>query len=330
MTQSRRILITDPIHPDAVTRLTEAGFDVTELPETERSQLLDTVAPYEAIICRTSTPITAEVFDRAPKLAVVAIASTGYDRIDIEEAKRRKVAVLGLPSFDPSIDPEHDGNFVSTAEHAILLILAALGDFYHAYQSMKDGRWEKKHLVGNELAGKTVGFFGFGRIATLVARRLKPFRVRLIAYDPYASSEKAVTEGVELVSFETFCREVDIISIHAPKTSETEGKLDQAAFDQMKDGVFIINTARSAIVDQSALVQALESGKVRRAAFDVFHDEPDGVHTGLSREIIQMQNVIATPHIGGSTHEAWRRISMRSAENIIAYFNGDVRNRINV
>ena len=325
----KRVLITDPIHPDAIERLVEAGFDVTELSEAERSQLPALAEPYDAIVCRTSTTCDVALFEQAPKLSVIAIASTGYDRIDIQEAKKRGIPILGLPSFNPDIDPERDGNFVSTAEHAVLLILAALGDFYHAYESMKEGRWDKKHLVGNELAGKTVGLFGFGRIATLVARRLAPFRVRVIAYDPYASIEKAAAEGVTLVSFEEFCRDVDIISIHAPKTDETEGKIGRNAFALMKDDIFIVNTARSAINEETALIEALKSGKVKRAAFDVFHDEPDGVHEGASRELIQMPNVIATPHIGGSTHEAWRRISLSAADNIIAFFHGEIRNQLN-
>lgn len=325
----KRVLVTDPIHPDAITRLKEAGLSVTELPEDEKHRLHEVIEPYHAVVCRTSTTCDVSMLEKAPELSVIALASTGADRIDLAEAKKRNIAVLGLPSFNHDIDPEKDGNFVSTAEHAVLLILAALGDFYHAYQSMKEGRWEKKHLVGNELAHKTVGLFGFGRIATLVARRLAPFRVRLIAHDPYADPAKAAKEGVTLVSFEEFCQESDIISIHAPRTSETEGRIDRLAFALMKDGIFIVNTARFAIIEEEALMEALRSGKVKRAAFDVFRDEPDGVHTGASRELIEMPCVIATPHIGGSTHEAWRRISLSAAENVIAHFEGTTKNRLN-
>ncbi|MBP6860227.1 MAG: hydroxyacid dehydrogenase [Candidatus Pacebacteria bacterium] len=324
-----KVLVTDPVHPDSITRLKEEGYSVTELEDGARDRLKDFIAPYHAMVCRTSTTCDSDVFANAPNLKAVAIASTGYDRIDTEEAKRRGVAILGLPAMNHEIDPEKDGNFVSTAEHTMLLILSVLGDFYQAYESMKEGRWDKKFLVGNELANKTVGLFGFGRIATLVARRLKAFRVNVIAHDPYATPEKAKEEGVELVSFEEFCKRSDLISIHAPRTPETEGKLNAEAFAQMKDGVFIVNTARAIIINEPDLIEALKAGKVKRVAMDVFHDEPNGVHQGMSRKLIEMPCVIATPHIGGSTHEAWRRISMTAAENVIAHLKGEVvKNRI--
>lgn len=325
MKKGKRILITDPIHPEAVARLKEAGFDVDELPEEQRPNLASHIEPYHAVICRTSTPIDKTVLDAAKNLSCIALASTGFDRIDAKEALRRNISILGLPSYDPTIDPEHDGNFVSTAEHTLLLMLAAVGDFYHAYQSMKEGRWEKKHLVGNELAGKTVGILGLGRIGTLVARRLSAFRARIIAYDTYVSAEKAASLGVELVSLEEFCHNSDIITIHMPKTVETEGMLGAKEFDLMKDGVFIVNTARAAIMDEGALIRALDSGKVKRAAIDVFHDEPDGLNWGL----VKHPSIIATPHIGGSTHEAWLRISLSAADNIISFFQGEVRHRLN-
>ena len=323
---NQKLLITDPIHPDALQHLVEAGLEVDELSEKERDDLPERVGKYDALICRTSTIIDAALLARAPRLQCVAIASTGYDRIDIVEAKKRGIAVLGLPSFNPDIDPEHDGNFVSTAEHTMLLILAALGNFYDATKSMKEGRWEKKFLVGRELAGKTVGLLGFGRIASLVARRLAPFRTTTIAYDTYVSKERAAEFGVELVPLEELCRRSDVITIHLPKTKETEGMLGAREFSLMKDGVFLINAARAAIMDESALIASLKSGKVARAALDVFHDEP----SGLNWDLVRMPHVIATPHIGGSTHEAWRRISLSAADNVIAFFQGDVRNRINV
>jgi len=322
----KKILITDPIHPDAILQLQKSGFEVTELTEENKQNLSNIIAPYNAIICRTSTTIGCTELDAAKNLEVIALASTGFDRIDAKEASVRNIPILGLPSWSPDIDPERDGNFVSTAEHSIMLILATLGDFSHAYQSMKEGRWEKKFLIGNELANKTVGFIGFGRIAGLVAKRLKAFRVTMIAYDPYIiSPEKAHSLGVEMVSMEELYRRSDIIDIHAPRTPETTGMIDDSAFSQMKDGVFIINTARAAIINEDSLLRALESGKVHRIALDVFHDEPNGINTNL----IKHPSVIATPHIGGSTHEAWRRISLSTANNIISFFNGTVRNRLN-
>lgn len=324
-TNLKKVLITDPIHPDAVLRLQQAGLDVTELPDNQRSDLTKIISPYHAIICRTSTTIGPAEFTAAKNLGCIALASTGFDRIDEAEASKRNIPILGLPSHNSNIDPERDGNFVSTAEHTILLILATLGDFSQAYQSMKQGLWEKKFLVGNELADKTVGFFGFGRIAGLVAKRLKPFRVKMIAYDPYISTEKAASFNVELVSAEELYQRSDIIDIHAPRTHETKGAINAEAFKMMRDGVFIVNTARAAIMDESALIQALDSGKVKRAALDVFHDEP----IGINHNLIKHPSIIATPHIGGSTHEAWRRISLSTADNIIAFFLGRIQNQLN-
>lgn len=321
-----KILITDPIHPDAILRLSHEGFEVVELSEEEKGQLPERIEPYHAIICRTSTVLDAPTFARAKNLSCIALASTGWDRIDIGEATRHNISVLGLPSHNKEIEPERDGNFVSTSEHAILLMLAALGDFYHANQSLKEGRWEKKFLVGHELADKTIGILGFGRIGSLVARRLKAFRPRLIAYDKFVSQEEADRYDVELVTLDELCKQSDIISIHMPKTPETTGMLGAREFGLMKDGVFIVNTARAAIMDESALIAALKSGRVRRAALDVFHDEPNG----LNWDLIKMPNVIATPHIGGSTHEAWRRISLSATENVISFFNGEVHNKINI
>ena len=321
----KKILVSDPIHPDAILKLLKEGFGVTELLEKDRSKLPELIQEYHGVICRTSTVLDAITLARAKNLSCIALASTGFDRIDTEEATRKNIVVMGLPSYSPDIDPERDGNFVSTSEHAVLLILAVLGDFYHAYQSMKEGRWEKKFLVGHELAGKTIGLFGFGRIASLVARRLSSFRVRLISYDPYVSKEKASKLGVELVPENELYRQSDLISIHVPKTKETEGIINTDKFALMKDGVFIVNTARAAIIDEGALISALKSGKIKRAAMDVFHDEPHG----LNWDLVRMPNIIATPHIGGSTHEAWRRISLSAADNVISFFHGSVRNKLN-
>jgi len=326
MKKNIKILITDPIHPDAVAQLTEEGFEVVELPEEKKEQLSECIEPYHAIICRTSTVLDEPTLARAKNLSCIAIASTGWDRIDTEAATKRDITVCGLPSHNKDIDPERDGNFVSTSEHAVLLILAALGDFYHAYQSMKEGRWEKKFLVGHELAGKTVGLLGFGRIAGLVARRLSGFRPRIIAHDKFVSAEQAKESGVELVSLDELCRQSDIISIHLPKTPETISMLGAKEFSLMREGVFIVNTARAAIMDEAALIENLKNGKVCRAALDVFHDEPTGLNWGL----IRMPNVIATPHIGGSTHEAWQRISLSAANNVISFFRGEVKNKINL
>jgi D-3-phosphoglycerate dehydrogenase len=324
--KQNRVLVVDPIHDEAVKLLKDRGFlvDTQLFPDPKSLTLL--LKDYDVLICRTNTKLNKQFFDEANNIQCVALASTGYDQIDLESATKNNTAVIGLPSENKEIDTKKHGNFVSTAEHTILLILAALGNFYEASNSMKEGKWDKPNFVGVEAYNKKLGLIGFGRIGKLVATRAHAFGMETIAYDPYVSMEEISDCGTTKVSLETLCEESDIISIHAPKTPETIGLLNEKMFDLMKTGVTIVNAARSEIIDKESLIKALDSNKVNRVALDVFNNEPHDIEWDL----VKHKKVIPTPHIGGSTKEALQRISISTAHSLINFMiNGDQANLIN-
>lgn len=321
-----KILIADPIHADALSLLKDSGFCITRADSKPKEDLTKSARGHHALICRTATRLDKNFFEASKNLKCVGLASTGYDHIDIEEASRRGVYVFGLPPENKKINVYKSGNFISTAEHTILLMLAAAGNFYQAVGSLKQGRWEKSSLVGTELNGKTLGIIGLGRIGKLVGERASGLGMKIIAYDPYLSSEQAAEHNAKLVSLAMLCKKADVITIHAPQTPQTINLVDKKCFALMKPGVIIVNAARASIIYEDALLKNLKNGRVRSAALDVFKNEP----ISYPSELMGMPNVIATPHIGGSTEEALRRISMDTAKNIISYLKfGRVKNAIN-
>lgn len=320
------VLITDPIHPEAIKLLKNSGFGVKYICEKSTHQLLATVERYDAIICRTSTKIDREMLDAAKNLKCIGVAATGWDHIDAEEATRRGVVLLGLPPGNKSVNPERQGSFLPTAEHTILCMLAAAGNFYPAVASLKQGKWERYNFVGTELYGKTLGIVGLGRVGGLVAKRAAAFGMNIIGYDPYASDDVAKNSNVKLVTLKRLCQKSDFITVHTHKTSETINLLDKKHFAYMKQGVIVINTARAAVINEQALVSALRSKKVRCAVLDVFENEPHGINM----ELVKLPNVLATPHIAGVTDEAWRRVSLQTAKDVIGYLKyGRTKNAIN-
>ncbi len=322
-----RIIVSDPIHKEAVALLKKSGFLVHERLHLPREAVHEILPHYDALICRTNTKVTKDLLGTSTRLRCIGLASTGYDQIDLEEASRKNIAVFGLPSHNKDIDPRIHGNFISTAEHTILLMLAALGNFYEATKSLKEGRWEKSRYVGKEAYKKTLGIIGLGRIGSLVADRARAFGMEIIAYDPYVSKETMKTHGVKKVSLAGLCKKSDIITIHVPKTPETISLLDSEKFKLMKKGVILINAARSEVVEKKALLKALKSGTVYRMGVDVFTDEPHGIEWDL----VAIENVIPTPHIAGSTEEALRRISLGVAQSIINFFKkNEAANIINI
>jgi len=321
-----KILVVDPIDQLAITQLEHQGFlvDVKLFPEPDT--IVSLLDGYDALICRTHTKLDKVFFEQVRSLKCVALASTGYDQIDLEAATASNVAIVGLPSANKKIDTKKHGNFISTAEHTILLLLAALGNFYDASKSMKDGLWEKPHFVGIEAYGKKLGFVGFGRISKLVAARAQSFGMETVAYDPYVSVEEMSEHNTAKVDLNTLCCESDVITIHAPKTKETISLLDEKMFSLMKQDIVIINAARSEIIEKESLLKALNSGKVKKIALDVFNNEP----YGIDWDIVNHKSVIPTPHIGGSTHEAMRRISLSTANSLADFLlKGDTSNVIN-
>lgn len=310
-----KIAVLDPIHKDAIDSLKKEGFFVREKINLKPKDLYEISSHYDALICRTRTVLDKKFFKSAKRIRCIGFCSTGYDKIDIGAAAEKNIEVLGLPSNNPKINIHKDGNFVSTAEHTILLILAALGNFFDAHKSMKGGKWEKNKLIGREFFDKTLGIIGLGRIGKLVALRASSFGTKIISYDPYVSKNEMARYGVKKTSLENLCSGADIITIHAPKTKETTGMLSKKHFQKMKKGAVIINTARAAIVKEKELAPFIKKGVIKYAV-DVFGGEPDNI----DYKFVKMDNIIATPHIAGSSYEALKRISINTAINIIKFF----------
>jgi D-3-phosphoglycerate dehydrogenase len=270
----------------------------------------------DALLIRSAVTVTKEVLEKAPRLRVIGRAGVGVDNVDQAAATARGVVVMNTPG----------GNAISVAEHTMALMLALARSVTNANASTKSGKWEKKKFMGTELNGKTLGLIGLGNIGMQVARRARPFGMTLIANDPYVSPDLAKDRGVEMVGLDRLYAESDYISLHLASTPETKHLLNQAAFAKMKPGVRILNCARGELIDYQALDEALQSGQVAGAALDVFSPEPPGDMPLLKRE-----NVIATPHIGGSTEEAQESIGIRIAEQVRDYLrDGVVLNAVNM
>ncbi len=312
-----RILVTDNLHPEGARLLEDAGFDVNvtngRLTEDE---LLDCVAEYEGIIVRSGTHITQAVLDRADKLKVVGRAGTGVDNIDIAAASRKGVVVMNTPG----------GNTVTTAEHAIAMSLSLARQIPQATAALKGGRWAKKDFLGTEVTGKVMGVLGMGAIGTVVARRALGLGMNVMAYDPYLKESEAKRIGVQPADLETLLAKADVVTIHVPGGRKTKHLIDAGKLSQMKRGALLINCARGGIVDEAALLDALNSGQVGGAALDVFETEPPPADSPL----LAHPNVIATPHLGASTTDAQVNVAVAIARQFTDFLNtGVIANAIN-
>ena len=264
---------------------------------------------------RSATTVDADLIAAAPKLRVIARAGSGVDNVDLAAASQRGILVLNAPG----------ANSISVAEHACALMLTLARSIARADAQMKAGRWDKKSLPGAELRGKTLGVVGLGRIGREVVRRARAFEMRVIAHDPYISSQLAEDLDVQLVSMDELCEQADFITLHLPSSAGTRGLLDKERLARCKPGVRIINTARGTLVDEAALAEAITSGHVAGAALDVFENEPppDTALTGLPQ-------VVATPHIAASTKEAQELVGLETATCVREYLrSGVVRNAVN-
>ena len=310
-----KILVAEPLAPAGVELLkAQSGWDVVISNPKEYAEHLPTC---EALIVRSAVKVNTDVLSKAPKLKVVGRAGVGVDNVDLTAATNAGVLVMNTPG----------GNAVSVAEHTIALMLALARAIPNASVSTKAAKWEKKKFLGTELRGKTLGIIGLGSIGREVVKRAQPFEMRIIAVDPYVSSATAADLHIELVDLKTLYAESDYITLHMALTPETQNLLSTAAFDQMKQGVRIINCARGELVDTAALAAALKSGKVGGAGLDVFEKEPPAADD----PILQAENLIATPHIGGSTEEAQEIVGVRIVEQIVEYLqNGVAINAVNM
>jgi D-3-phosphoglycerate dehydrogenase / 2-oxoglutarate reductase len=325
-TNQLRVLITDPINQDSIEELIKRGWKVDQVSKLKKDELLEIVSNYEVIIGRTSTKIDKEIIDRAKKLKCIGIVSTGWDHIDIEAASERNVKVFGLPP-KKEIIPEHfeKGSFIPTAEHTILYMLAAAGDFLNTANSMKRGEWNKFGFSGTELYGKTLGIIGLGRIGSLVAKRAQSFGMNVIANSERLTVEEVKERGAELVEFSDLLERSDYISLHVHQNEKTVGLIGEKEFKKMKDGVVLINTSRALVIDELALINVLDS-KIKAAAIDVFKGAPNDINWDL----VKHPKVIATPHIAGVSQEGQRRTAFHVVDSVYNYMkNGDVTYAIN-
>jgi D-3-phosphoglycerate dehydrogenase len=311
-----KIVIADQLPISAGNLLRAEGWTVDEKVDRTKDELNHDLADADALIVRSRTTVDADLIKAAEKLRVVGRAGTGVDNIDVEAATARGVLVLNAPG----------ANSVSVAEHACALILASARGIALADQQMKTGRWEKQRLQGTELRGKTLGVVGFGRVGQEVARRAKAFEMEIVAHDPFISTHVAKGLGIELVTLDALCQRSDFITLHLPSTPSSQGFLNQEFLAHCKVGVRIINTSRGDLIDEAALAEAVASGHVAGAGLDVFQVEPptDMSLTGLPQ-------VVATPHIAGSTREAQELVGLETANFVREYLrSGIVRNAINL
>ncbi len=312
-----KVLITDPIPNEVVEKLKSEGFEVTVKTGLSEDELVSIIPEYDALIVRSGTKVTKRVIEAAKNLKIIGRAGVGVDNIDIATATQRGVIVANAPG----------GNSVSTAEHTLALILAVARKIPQADKSVKEGKWERKKFVGMELRNKTIGVIGLGKVGYEVAKRARALEMNVIAYDPYISEERARQIGVKLVPLEDLIKESDIITVHVPKTKETENLIDEKAISMMKDGAYIINCARGGIVNEKALYEALKSGKLAGAALDVYEKEPPDPNNPL----FKLENVVTTPHLGASTKEAQLSVGMTVANEIINLAKGlPVKNAVNL
>ncbi|GAA2363942.1 D-3-phosphoglycerate dehydrogenase [Catellatospora methionotrophica] len=309
------VLIAEELAPAALDVLAH-DFDVRHVDGTDRAALLAALADADAVIVRSATQINAEAIAAAPRLKVVARAGIGLDNVEVPAATAKGVMVVNAPT----------SNIVSAAEQAIALLLAVARNTASASSALKNGEWKRSKYTGVELQGKTVGVVGLGRIGVLFAQRIAAFGTRLIAYDPYVQPARAAQLGVRLVGLEELLRESDFISIHLPKTPETVGLIGAKELQLVKPDVRIINAARGGLIDEDALAEALAEGRVAGVGVDVFLKEPC-----TSSPLFAFDNVVATPHLGASTHEAQDKAGLAVAKSVKLALQGEfVPDAVNV
>jgi D-3-phosphoglycerate dehydrogenase len=308
-----RVLVRESIAEAGVQLLRDRGFDVDVDGD---SDLPEIIGGYEGIVIRSATKMTAELIDKADRLKVIGRAGVGIDNVDVEAATRRGIVVANAP----------ESTVVSAAEHTVGLLVALARNIPQAHAALKQGRWERSKWGGVELADKTLGVLGFGRIGQQVARRAVGLGMRVVAYDPYVSADRFRELGVDqLETPDDVYAAAEFLTLHLPSTPETAGSIDAQAFAKMRDGVRLVNAARGRLIDEAALVDALRSGKVGGAALDVFSEEP------YSGPLLELDNVVVTPHLAASTDEAQDRAGMIIAEQVAAALEGGlVTNAVNI
>src|SRR5438105_5217094 len=312
-----RVLISDALSDAAVQIFKDRGIDTVFQPKlgADRDKLAEMICDFDGLAIRSATKVTAKLLEKAKTLRVVGRAGIGVDNVDIPAATARGVIVMNTPF----------GNSITTAEHAITLMLALARQIPQADASTQAGKWEKNRFMGVEITNKTLGVIGCGNIGAIVADRAQGLHMKVIGYDPFLSPERAKDIGIEKVELDDLLRRADFITLHTPLTEKTRNIIDAAALAKMKQGVRLINCARGGLVDEQALVDALNSGHVAGAAFDVFTEEP-----ATSNVLFGHPNVICTPHLGAATTEAPENVALQVAEQMSDYLlTGAISNAVN-
>lgn len=311
-----KVLISDKLSEQAVGIFRSHGIDVDFRPGLPADDLLSIIGDYDGLAIRSATKVTKDVLGKAMNLKVVGRAGIGVDNVDVPAATERGVVVMNTPY----------GNAITTAEHAIAMMLSLARQIPQADTSTQAGKWEKSKFMGVELTGKTLGLIGCGNIGSIVADRAHGLRMKVLAYDPYLSEPRATELGVRKVGLDELFAEADVISLHTPLTDATRGIVDAAAIARMRKGVRIINCARGGLVVEEDLRTALDSGQVAGAGFDVFVQEP-----ATENALFGHPNVICTPHLGAATSEAQEKVALQIAEQMSDYLlTGAVTNAVNM
>jgi D-3-phosphoglycerate dehydrogenase len=313
-----KVLVSDSLAREGLAILEASrGFEVEDAPGLKGEALLAAIRDADALVVRSSTQVTRQVIEAAPKLRVIGRAGIGVDNVDVPAATARGIAVVNTP----------EGNNITTAEHAIALLVSLARHVPAASASMKAGKWEKSRFQGLELYNRTLGVLGLGNIGRIVAERARGLGMRVIASDPFIAPEVAQKLDVELVELAELYERADAITIHVPKTRDTTGLLGAEAFGRMRRGVLLVNAARGGIVDEDALLAALNDGRVGGAALDVFAQEPPAP----DHPLVLHERVICTPHLGASTEQAQINVSIAVAEQVRDFLlHGVVRNAVNL
>ena len=312
-----KVLISDALSPAAVQIFKDRGIEVDFQPTLgkDKEKLAELIGNYDGLAIRSATKVSAKILEKAKNLKVIGRAGIGVDNVDIPAATARGIIVMNTPF----------GNSITTAEHAISLMLALARQIPEADTSTRAGKWEKNKFMGVEIFSKTLGIIGCGNIGSIVADRAIGLKMKVIAYDPFLSEERARDLGVEKVELDALFKRADFITLHTPLTEKTKNIIDAAAIKKMKKGVRIVNCARGGLVDEAALAEALKSGQVAGAAFDVFVDEP-----ATANPLFSLPNVVCTPHLGAATSEAQENVALQVAEQMSDYLlRGAISNAVN-
>jgi D-3-phosphoglycerate dehydrogenase len=311
-----KVLISDKLSPAAVGIFEARGIAADVKPGLSPADLRAIIAGYDGLAVRSATKVTRELLDAATNLKVVGRAGIGVDNVDVKSATARGVVVMNTPY----------GNAITTAEHAIAMMFALARQIPEASVSTKAGKWEKNRFMGTELFGKVLGLIGCGNIGSIVADRAQGLKMRVVAYDPYLTDQRALDLGVEKVELPELLARADIITLHAPLTEATRNILSREAIAATRRGVRIVNCARGGLIDEAALAEALRAGHVAGAALDVFETEP-----ATESPLFGLENVVCTPHLGAATAEAQENVALQIAEQMSDFLlTGAVANAINM